>query len=205
VITVVDYDAGNLRSVVRALEHLGHRVHVSDDPYAVARAEALVLPGVGAAGDAMRALAARGLVDALRDYVRSGRPMLGVCVGLQLLFETSDEDGSTACLGLLPGRVRRLPAGLKVPHIGWNRVRQTRAHPIFDGIPDGAYFYFVHSYAPAEVDPALVLGETEYGAIFPSVVGSGRLVATQFHPEKSGENGLRLYDNFVRLALAVRA
>src|SRR5919199_2098675 len=205
-VVVVDYGAGNLRSVEKALQSLGHAPLVTTDPAAVAAAEALVLPGVGAAADTMRSLNALGLADAVRAYVGSGRPFLGVCMGLQALLTGSEEGGWQPCLDLLPGRVRRLPDGQKVPHMGWNTVRQARAHPFFDGIPDGAYFYFVHSYYVAPDSPEVVAGTTDYGVTFPSVVIQDNAIGTQFHPEKSGEMGLRLYDNFVRLCagLAVR-
>ncbi|MBX5492741.1 MAG: imidazole glycerol phosphate synthase subunit HisH [Chloroflexi bacterium] len=200
-IVVVDYGAGNLRSVAKALAALGHPVQVTDAPTAVAAARALVLPGVGAAADTMRNLRARGLEGAVRDYIASGRPFLGVCMGLQALLTGSEEGGWQPCLDIVPGRVRRLPAGQKVPHMGWNRVHQVRPHPLFAGIPDGAYFYFVHSFYVEPVDPAVVIGRTEYGVEFPSAIAQGNVLGTQFHPEKSGALGLRLYANFVRLAL----
>src|SRR5262249_8383326 len=147
-ITIVDFDAGNLRSVQRALEAVGQRVHVTTDPRDVERAETVVLPGVGSAQDAMRKLQALGMVEPLREYAASGRPFLGVCVGLQLLVEASEEGGGVDCLGILPGVVRRFPAhpGLKIPQIGWNAVWLKYDHPLLDGIPGGTYFYFVHSY-----------------------------------------------------------
>jgi imidazole glycerol-phosphate synthase subunit HisH len=199
VIVVVDYGAGNLRSVEKALRSLGHAVLVTEDPAVVRRAEAVVLPGVGAAADTMRGLSRLGLDAAVCEYVRAGRPFLGVCMGLQGLLTGSEEGGWQPCLDLVPGRVRRLPDGLKVPHMGWNTVRQERAHPIFDGIPDEAYFYFVHSYYVVPDDPAVIAGTTEYGVRFPCVLIQDQTIGTQFHPEKSGDLGLRLYDNFVRL------
>ncbi len=203
-VVVVDYGAGNLRSVEKALLRLGHAPLVTADPAAIAAAEALVLPGVGAAADTMRSLNALGLADALRAYVRSGRPFLGVCMGLQALLSGSEEGGWQPCLDIVPGRVCRLPGGLKVPHMGWNTVRQQQAHPFFDGIPDGAYFYFVHSYYVVPDAPAVIAGTTDYGVTFPSVVIQDNVIGTQFHPEKSGELGLRLYDNFVRLCASSR-
>lgn len=200
-IVVVDYGAGNLRSVAKALAALGHPVQVTDAPAAVAAARALVLPGVGAAADTMRNLRARGLDTAVRDYLASGRPFLGVCMGLQALFTGSEEGGWQPCLDIVPGRVRRLPPGQKVPHMGWNQVRQARPHPLFAGIPDGAYFYFVHSFYVEPADPAVIIGHTEYGIEFASAIAQGHVLGTQFHPEKSGAVGLRLYANFVRLAL----
>jgi glutamine amidotransferase len=166
----------------------------------VAEADALIVPGVGAAADTMANLVRHRLVEPIREYIASGKPFLGVCMGQQALFDVSEEGGRHECLGIMPGRVVRLPAGLKVPHMGWNQVRQVRPHPIFDGIPDGANFYFVHSYYPQPTDPAVVIGETEYGVTFPSVVARDNVVATQFHPEKSGEMGLRMYANFLRIA-----
>jgi imidazole glycerol-phosphate synthase subunit HisH len=210
-VVVVDYEAGNLRSVEKALVSLGHAPVVTADPALVAGAAALVLPGVGAAADTMRALNALGLADAVRAYVRSGRPFLGVCMGLQALLTGSEEGGWQPCLDLVPGRVRRFPTDpaaerrLKVPHMGWNTVRQQRAHPFFHGIPDGAYFYFVHSYYVVPDAPDVVAGTTDYGVTFPSVVIQGNAIGTQFHPEKSGDLGLRLYDNFVRLCASPRA
>lgn len=199
-IAVVDYGAGNLRSVARALEASGAEPIVTDRASDLNRAAGVVLPGVGAAGAAMRGLIGRGLVDPLREAVASGRPFLGVCLGLQVLMSTSDEDGGVECLGIVPGSVRRLPDGLKVPHMGWNQVLQRSAHRIFEGIPDGANFYFVHSYVVVPDDPRLVIGTTDYGGLFTSVVGFDNVVATQFHPEKSAAHGLQVYRNFVRWA-----
>lgn len=201
-ITLVDYGAGNLRSVTNALAALGHACTVTSDPRTVARATALILPGVGSANQAMTQLETLGLVEPLREHVRSGRPFLGVCLGLQLLFTWSEEHGGQPCLDLLAGVVRRLPAGVKVPHMGWNQVRLRASHPVFDGVPSGSYFYFVHSYYVEPADPGVVLGETEHGLAFASVVAWGSAIATQFHPERSGALGLRIYDNFVRWARA---
>jgi glutamine amidotransferase len=200
-VVIVDYGAGNLRSVARAVAHCGYEPVVSCESKAVASAEALILPGVGAACDTMRNLQDGGLVAPIREYIASGRPFLGVCMGQQALLSVSEEGGEHLCLDVVPGRVKRLPAGLKVPHMGWNRVRQRTAHPVFEGIEDGAYFYFVHSFYPAPDDDDVVIGETEYGVTFASVLARDNLVATQFHPEKSGESGLRFYANFLRHAL----
>ena len=201
-VLVVDYDAGNLRSVARAIAASGVEPVVSADPDDVARAEAIVLPGVGAAADTMLKLRQRNLVEPLTDYIHSGRPFLGVCMGLQALLDWSEEGGGQECLGILPGRVLRFPAdaGLKVPHMGWNTVAWVRPHPLTDGIPSGSYFYFLHGFYPAIDDPTLALGETEYGLTFPSVLARDNVVATQFHPEKSGEHGLALYANFLAWA-----
>ncbi len=199
-IAVVDYGAGNLRSVARALEASGAVAIVTDRAEDVARADGVVLPGVGAAAAAMRGLAERDLIGAVRDAVASGRPFLGVCLGLQVLMSSSDEGGGVECLGIVPGQVRRLPADLKVPHMGWNQVHQLVPHRIFDGIPDGANFYFVHSYVVVPDDPSVTIGTTDYGGRFASVIGLQNVVATQFHPEKSSALGLRIYQNFVHWA-----
>jgi imidazole glycerol-phosphate synthase subunit HisH len=205
-IVVVDYDAGNLRSVQRALEAVGQRPLVSSDPRAIESAEALVLPGVGSAQDCMRKLVARGLVEPLKDYAASGRPFLGVCVGLQLLFDASEEGGGVECLGILPGIVRRFPTqdGLKVPQIGWNDVWLKYDHPLLAGIPGGSYFYFVHSYYADPSDAEITIGQAEYGVDFAAIVARENVVATQFHPEKSADMGLRIYANFGRIAAASR-
>ncbi len=196
-IVIVDYDSGNLRSVARALAHVGADSEVTADPDVIASARGLVLPGVGAAADTMRNLRERGLVEPLRDYIDSGRPFLGVCMGLQALFETSEEGGGQECLGVLGGTVRHFNRpDLKIPHMGWNTVRWTGEHPVTKGIPDDSYFYFVHSFYPVPTDDDITLGETTYGLTFPSVVARGNIVATQFHPEKSGADGLAFYANF---------
>ena len=202
-ITVVDYGAGNLRSVARALEATGQQAYVTSDPADVEKATALVLPGVGSSNDAMKALEKLGLVEPLRAYAASGRPFLGVCLGLQLLYESSEEGGGVECLGLVPGVVRRFPnhPGLKVPQIGWNSVRVTTPHPLLEGIPSGSYFYFVHSYY-AEPDPSVTLGEAEHGVAFAAIVGRDNVLATQFHPEKSADLGLRIYRNFGQIVIA---
>ncbi len=197
-IAVIDYGAGNLRSVERALVHTGADVLITADPEWIGRADGVVLPGVGAAADTMDNLRSRGLVDPVLRYIESGRPFLGVCMGLQALLEWSEEGGRQECLGVVPGHVVHFRVtDLKVPHMGWNTVAWLRDHPIAGGIPSGSYFYFVHSFHPVLDDPSWGLGETEYGLPFPSVVAKDNLVATQFHPEKSGDSGLRIYRNFV--------
>ena len=203
-LVVIDYDSGNLRSVAKALELAGVDPLVTGDRDALASADAVVLPGVGSAPAAMEALRQRGLVQPLRDYVASGRPFLGVCLGLQLLMERTEE-GDAPCLGIVSGGVQRLPAGLKVPHMGWNSVRFEKAHPVFKGIPQDSYFYFVHSYYPVPSDPAGQTGTTEYGVSFCSVYTRANLIATQFHPEKSGDTGVRIYKNFCALATEHKA
>ncbi len=195
-LVVIDYESGNLRSVARAVEKAGVVPVVSSDPAVLEGADGVILPGVGSGPAAMAALQSRGLVAPLLDYIAGGRPFLGVCLGLQLLLDATDE-GDADCLGLVPGRVRRLPDGLKVPHMGWNTVEFRREHPVWQGIPQGSHFYFVHSYYADPVARADVAGVTEYGVPFCSIYARDNVVATQFHPEKSGENGLRVYSNFI--------
>ena len=205
-LVIIDYGAGNLRSVAKAFESLGERPLVTNRPADVASASLLVLPGVGAAADTMASLTRLDLVGPILDHTASGRPFLGVCLGLQVLLDGSEEGGWQPCLGLIPGRVRLFAprrvdgAALKVPHMGWNQVRQRASHPLYAGIPDDANFYFVHSYYAAPTDPAVVAGETDYGLPFASVLIRDNVAATQFHPEKSGAHGLRLYANFLRWA-----
>lgn len=199
-LVIVDYGAGNLRSVFKAVAHVGYDPQISSQRSVVESANVVIMPGVGAAADTMSNLARCSLVDPIREFIASGRPFLGVCMGLQALLTVSEEGGEHACLDIVPGRVRRLPEGLKVPHMGWNRVRQRRAHPVFEGIPDGAFFYFVHSYYADPLDESVVVGETDYGVNFAAVVAKDNIVATQFHPEKSGQVGLRIYENFLRAA-----
>ena len=202
-VIVLDYGAGNLRSVARAVEHAGFVADVSSDPRALDAAAAVVMPGVGAAADTMRNLQEHGFVEPLREYIAAGRPFFGVCMGYQALLDVSEEGGEHRCLGVVHGRVRKLPStngggtALKIPHMGWNRVAQTREHPLFAGVPDGSYFYFVHSYYPDPEDQSLVIGRTDYGVTFASAIARDRLAATQFHPEKSGAAGLQLYKNFL--------
>ncbi len=195
-IAVVDYGAGNLVSIDGALARAGARVVVTADPAALATADAVVVPGVGAAGPAVERLARRGLVGPLRDWIAADRPYLGICLGLQLLFEASDEDGATT-LGVLAGRTVRLEDAPTLPHIGWNQVELVGPHPLFAGIPDRADQYFVHSYAGAPLDENVVLARTTHGRPFVSAVARGRLLGVQSHPETSGVDGLRLLRNFV--------
>lgn len=204
IIAIIDYGAGNLRSVVNAITRLGYQPKITSSPGEVLNAQAVILPGVGAAGDTMQNLKKSGMVASIAQFIAEKRPFLGVCIGLQILFSCTEEGGGHECLGIIPGRVRKLPAGLKIPHMGWNQVKQRVAHPLFAGIPDGANFYFVHSYYAEPEDSSLVAGETDYGLPICSVVARDSLVATQFHPEKSGELGLKMYDNFIKLALATK-
>jgi imidazole glycerol-phosphate synthase subunit HisH len=197
-VAVVDYGVGNLRSVEKAFAAAGSRVVVSAEKSVLREAEALVLPGVGAFGACMKALCERGFDEVVRDRASAGTPILGVCVGMQMLFEESEEFGRTSGLGLLRGRVRRFNDELLVPHVGWNQVRQARTDALLNGIDDGAFFYFVHSFYCEPTDGAAVIGRTEYGAPYASVVGQGNIYGVQFHPEKSQAAGLRLLGNFAQ-------
>ena len=202
-ITIIDYGAGNLKSVVNAIMKLGFQPKVTSSAYDILNAKLVILPGVGAAGDTMENLTKLDLIGPIRQYINEERPFLGICIGLQVLFTHTEEGGGYDCLDIIPGQVRRLPEGQKVPQIGWNQVRFRTANPIFSGIPDGTNFYFVHSYYADPEDKSLIIGETEYGIPFCSAVARGNLVAVQFHPEKSGDNGLKIYDNFIKRALNI--
>jgi glutamine amidotransferase len=195
-IAVVDYGRGNLGSVEKAFDRLGMPAIITEDPAVVADAEALVLPGDGAFHDAMGRLQALNLVGPLRDCLDSGRPFLGICLGYQLLFSESEEFGEGKGLDVIPGAVRRFPSGLKVPHMGWNQVEHRGDLVLFDGIPSGADFYFVHSYYPDVSEPSLAVATCTYGITFAAAIGRGALFATQFHPEKSQRWGIRLLENF---------
>lgn len=210
-IAIVDYGLGNLGSALKAFRRAGAQAQLCSDPAALARAEALVLPGDGAFGATMDEIRARGFADVLVEAARSGVPLFGICVGMQVLFEESEEHGVHAGLGLLPGRVRRFegPAfdgerGLAVPHMGWNALRRVREHPLLDGFEDGQHVYFVHSYWCDAADED-VIARSDYGAAFPAMVARGNVMAAQFHPEKSQAVGLRMVDGFVRLVAARRA
>jgi glutamine amidotransferase len=195
-VTVLDYDSGNLHSVSRALAHVGAEVHVSADRAEIADADALLVPGVGHFGACMRELRVRGLEDEVRAFAGSGRPLFGVCVGMQILFDGSEED-DTPGLALLPGRLCRLPSTERVPHIGWNTVEWSAIeHPYLRGLDGDEHFYFVHSYARTPFDQTV--GVTVHGWGFSAAVARHNVFATQFHPEKSGDAGLHLYANFVR-------
>ena len=200
-IAIINYGAGNLGSVVNAVTSLGYTPNVTDRPEEVLRADAVILPGVGAAGDTVDSLEATGMADVVRKLVSDDRPLFAICVGLQVLLTGTEEGGGHACLDIIPGMVKRLPGGLKIPHMGWNQVRQIGSHRIFNDIPDNTHFYFVHSYYTDPVDNSVVAGTTDYGISFCSMVIKGNLFATQFHPEKSGYNGLKMYSNFLRMAL----
>jgi len=201
-IAIIDYKAGNLTSVRLAFGALGCEAVITSDPQAILDADRVVFPGVGAAGAAMRNLSDLKLISPILEVAARGTPFLGICLGTQILFDASEEDGGTRTLGLLPGRVPRFqPADRwdKVPQIGWNQVKNVRPHALLDGIADNSEFYFVHSYYPAPSDRSLAIGSTDYaGVTFASMVGRGNVAATQFHPEKSGRLGLRLLANFIR-------
>ena len=199
-LAIVDYGMGNLRCVQKAFERLGHAAEVTRDAERIAAAPAVVLPGVGAFGACMANLTALGLVEPVRHAIAAGRPFLGICLGMQLLFEESEEFGPVAGLGVFPGRIVRFDRHpeRKVPHMGWNTLRMVRPAPALAGIEEGAYAYFVHSYYPVPADPSLIVTTTPYGVEFASSVAREHVFACQFHPEKSQQVGLRLLDNFVR-------
>ena len=201
-IAIVDYKAGNLTSVRLAFDAIAIEAVPTADPAVLARADRIVFPGVGAAASAMANLRATGLIDTLRARIAAGVPFLGICLGTQILFDRSEEDGGVDALGVLPGTVRKFtpsdPA-CKIPHMGWNQVRAARPHPLLEGVPDGSDFYFVHSYYPDPADRGDVIGTTDYaGIVFASMVGRGNVAATQFHVEKSGKTGLHVLRNFAR-------
>lgn len=201
-IALVDYGSGNLRSVEKALARVGGNVRIVSTPDAVLAADAVVLPGVGAFGDCVTNLAKLNLINALRDFICTKRPFLGICVGLQMLFESGDESRGVSGLCVLPGGVPRFAEGkLKVPHMGWNQLRIKRTDcPLLHGVPDGSYVYFVHSYYGQPRDNSVVVATTEYGVEFASALWSDNIFATQFHPEKSQAIGLKMLENFVKLA-----
>jgi len=203
-IAIVDYQAGNLRSVQKALEKCGAAAIATSDPEAIRQADGVVFPGQGACDSSMRHIRELGLEGPIKESILSGKPFLGVCLGLQLLLEESDE-GDEACLGILKGRVRRLPAGQKIPHMGWNQVDFKLDHPVLKGIPAGSYFYFVHSYYADPEDESVIAGTTDYGMNFCSAVAWDNVTAVQFHPEKSGDVGLIIYENFVKLVEQTKA
>jgi len=210
-IALVDYGMGNLRSVEKALQRVGAKVRIARDAKALSEADRVVMPGVGAFGDCMRNLENQGLIEPLKQFIGSGKPFLGICLGYQALFEKSEEADRAAGLGIFKGNVIRFPAnsGLKVPQIGWNQITQPSAFslqpsafescPLLRGVDEGSYVYFVHSYFPDPSDRGLVCAETEYGTRFASMIWRDRIFATQFHPEKSQEIGLKILENFVRL------
>jgi len=199
-ITMIDYGGSNLRSAQKAFEFVGAQVEVTDDPAMVARAEKLVLPGVGAFGAGMKALRQRGLVEAIIAAANQHIPLLGICLGMQFLFETSEEMGAHEGLGLVRGRVVRFPQnGFVVPHMGWNQIEPTREHPLLAGVTPGSYSYFVHSYYCEPTDTAATLATTEYGQPFTAIVAQNNIYGIQFHPEKSQQVGLQILWNFVAM------
>ena len=197
-ITLIDYGVGNLGSVVRAFNRLNVSVDLSSDPKRVSGSRLLVLPGVGHFGESMMNLRDRGLEQPITEALAAGARLLGICVGFQMLFDSSEEAPGVPGLGLLPGKVRRFPEDLTVPHIGWNQLENTTAVPLLDGIGDGDYFYFLHSYYAAPADDQRALASTDYGLRFCSVAGNGSVAGIQFHPEKSQALGLRVLENFCR-------
>jgi glutamine amidotransferase len=210
-VTIIDYGIGNLRSIEKAFEHEGIDVLRTDDPTAVAEADYLVLPGVGAFGACMQEVIDRGLVDPIKETVANGVPFLGVCVGMQMLFDIGEERGTYEGLGLLPGRVKKFDfpnradttkERLKIPHMGWNTVSPNRRHPLLADIDREAFFYFVHSFHVVCENPSDILATTEYGYTFPAMVHRNNVMGVQFHPEKSQTNGLTLLRNFAHLAVA---
>ncbi len=200
-IAIIDYGMGNLRSVQKAFEAVGTSATISGDPHIIARASKVILPGVGAFADAIAELRKTGLDTAFTDAVKAGKPCLGVCLGLQLLFEISEEDGRHQGLGLLKGRIVRFRSqpGLKVPHMGWNTLEMRKESPLLAGLPSEPSVYFVHSYYAQPEDPADLIAESDHGGPFAAVVGRDNLIATQFHPEKSQAIGLAMYANFARM------
>ena len=203
-IAIIDYEAGNLTSVARALTYLGYKNEITSTAETILNAERVIFPGVGAAKATMQTLQKRGLNEVLKDFFRTGKPMLGICIGIQILFEHSEEEDAE-CLKLLPGYVKKYPTiatntqteTLKVPQIGWNEVYQTKPHAIFKDVPNPAHFYFVNSYYPEPASENIVIGKTKYGLEFCSAIAQENLIATQFHLEKSGRVGLKMLNNFL--------
>ena len=199
-IAIVDYGAGNLRSVEKALEHLGHKPVITSNPKDVENAPVVIFPGQGIAGPCMQNLQESGLLESLKERAIENKPIFGVCLGLQLLLSWTEE-GSQDCLGIIDGKNIRFPQKAKVPHMGWNGVSQTNDHPLFKNVNDKTQFYFVHSYYAVPYDTSVVIGTTEYQIDFASVIVKDKLAATQFHPEKSGVQGLQIYSNFLEYAI----
>ena len=201
-IGIIDYDAGNIKSVEKALQSLGQETAVTRDPETLLKADKVILPGVGAFGDAMGRLRQYGLEEVIHQIAEKGTPFLGICLGLQLLFDSSEESPGVKGLGLLPGKILRIPdgEGLKIPHMGWNSLDITPGARLFRGIPQDSYVYFVHSYYLKAEDPAIVAASAQYGVSIHASVERDNVFACQFHPEKSGEIGLRILKNFIELA-----
>jgi glutamine amidotransferase len=199
-IAVIDYGAGNIRNVVNAINRLGYQIKLTSEPGVILSADTVILPGVGAAGDTVSSLKQLNLIEPVRKIITENKPFMGICIGLQILFSETEEDKGQKCLDIFPGKVKKLPAGQKIPHMGWNQVKQKVDHPVFDGVPDNSHFYFVHSYYVDPEDKSLVAGITDYGVEFCSMIAKGNMIGTQFHPEKSGDAGLRILDNFLRIS-----
>lgn len=198
-ITIIDYGAGNVRNVFRAIDQLGIKPIISADPKDILSSDGVILPGVGAAQDTMNYLSEKKLIEPIKQYINANNYFLGVCMGLQALFDYSLEGGRQQCLGIIPGKIVRFPDDLVVPHMGWNQINIVKKHKLIDGISDNEYFYFVHSFYPEPSSKEVVIATSQYGNNFPSVVAQNNVYATQFHPEKSGEIGLRIYHNFINI------
>ena len=202
-ISIIDYDSGNLRSVAKALEKYGVDPITTSDSDIILKSDAVILPGVGSAPSAMQALSNRNLIEPIKQYIALGKPFFGICLGLQLLFNKTDE-GDSDCLGVISGNVRQLSSGLKVPHMGGNSIDIKITHPILEGIPSGEFFYFVHSYFVVPQESGDITATTDYGEVFCSIYAKDNLIATQFHPEKSGDIGLRIYKNFIDMCVSYK-
>ncbi len=198
-ITIIDYGAGNVRNVFRAIDQLGIKPIISADPKDILSSDGVILPGVGAAQDTMNYLNEKNLIEPIKQYINAKNYFLGVCMGLQALFDYSLEGGRQQCLGIIPGKIVRFPDDLVVPHMGWNQINIIKKHKLIDGISDKEYFYFVHSFYPEPSSKEVVIATSKYGNNFPSIVAQNNVYATQFHPEKSGEVGLRIYHNFINI------
>ncbi len=202
-IAIINYGAGNLGSVTNALEKLGYEYLVTSKKEVVLEAHAVIFPGVGAAAECMARLLSSGLAEGISRRFEEKRPIFAICIGMQVLFSSTEEGGLHRCLEIIPGSVKLLPPGLKIPHMGWNQVKQHIENPIFDGITDEANFYFVHSYYADPREKHIVAGTTDYGVNFCSMIIKDNLIATQFHPEKSGSAGLKMYANFLEMSLGM--
>jgi glutamine amidotransferase len=198
-IAIIDYGMGNLRSVENALAKLGYEAQVTSDPRQVMQAAGVILPGVGAFGDAMFNLRQGGMMEAIRQVARKGTPFLGICLGMQLLFSTSEEHGHHIGLNLIPGHVRKFRGSFKIPHMGWNRLQVLKSHPVLEGVRTGDYVYFVHSYYAEPLDRDVLLAVADYHGTVPAVVGKDNILGMQFHPEKSSAAGLKMLANFASL------
>lgn len=200
-VSIIDYGAGNIRSVFNAFEYLGEKVQVASSAQDISEAERIVFPGVGSSREAMEMLKGKGMLQAMLEAIGEGVLFLGICLGMQLLFERSEENGGTECLGVLPGEVKRFPsnAGIKIPQIGWNTVHLEGRSPLFDGLKDDTYFYFVHSFFCPLPAGGAASGTTEYGIRYSSALERGNVFAVQFHPERSQENGLKVLSNFLKI------